>query len=768
MSTTALTPSARLPGLLKQVFGYDAFRPLQREIMEASLARVDAVAILPTGAGKSLCYQLPALVRDGLTVVVSPLIALMKDQVDQLHAAGVEATALNSSLDDREARKRLQALDAGRIKLLFVAPERLVLPDFLRSLQRWRVDALAVDEAHCISEWGHDFRPEYRRLVSVREVLPGVPVLALTATATPRVRADIVTQLRLVDPCVFVASFNRPNLTYRVKAKEKASAQVVEFVRARSTSEADSMGDAGIVYCQSRKGTESMAAALVAKGVAAAPYHAGLDAAMRARHQDAFLRDELRVMCATVAFGMGINKPNVRFVIHADLPKNIEGYYQETGRAGRDGLPAECLLLYSRGDVAKYIGFLAEMDDLDARRVARAQLDKMAAFADSARCRRVELLGYFGETWRDDRCDACDNCIDPRESYDATIDAQKFLSCVWRIAQKDGFGVGLQHVADMLAGADTEKIRRWSHHTLSTYGIGKDRPRAAWLSLGRQLLQSGHLLQSAGQFPTLEISELGFEALRSRNAILLVKSVVTVDDSDLIADSKSDGKSRGKRALKAGAIECDEALFDQLRAVRKSLADARGVPPYVVFSDVTLRHMARSYPATRDEFLSVPGIGERKYADFGSAFGDAIAQWLESHARAEFATDDAKSARLDAPARAKSTSLRKAKEPDALNETTMQTVTLFRAGHSIDEIARVRALATTTIEGHLSAAIESGESFAREDFMSAETAREIDDAFASDSSGGLRVIFDKLEGRVSYGLLRISLALEQSARNAAS
>ena len=321
MSTNMLTSSARLPALLKQVFGYDAFRPLQREIMEASLANMDAVAILPTGAGKSLCYQLPALVRDGLTVVVSPLIALMKDQVDQLHAAGVEATALNSSLDDREARKRLNALDAGRIKLLFVAPERLVLPDFLRSLQRWRVDALAVDEAHCISEWGHDFRPEYRRLVSVREVLPGVPVLALTATATPRVRADIVTQLKLIDPSVFVASFNRPNLTYRVKAKEKASAQVVEFVRARP----DSLDDAGIVYCQSRKGTESMAAALVAKGVAAAPYHAGLDPAMRARHQDAFLRDELRVMCATVAFGMGINKPNVRFVIHADLPKNIEG-----------------------------------------------------------------------------------------------------------------------------------------------------------------------------------------------------------------------------------------------------------------------------------------------------------------------------------------------------------------------------------------------------------------------------------------------------------
>jgi len=617
--------SAQLPRLLKQVWGYDQFRPLQREIMDASLAGRDVVAILPTGAGKSLCYQLPALVREGLTVVVSPLIALMKDQVDQLQAAGVAATALNSSLDDAEARRRLADLENGRTRLLFVAPERLVLPDFLARLARWNVRALAVDEAHCISEWGHDFRPEYRRLVTVREALPGIPTLAMTATATPRVRGDIVAQLRLADPEVFVASFNRPNLTYRVVAKDGAARQVVDFVKARGD-------DAGIVYCQSRRATEAMAEALSKARIPAAAYHAGLDASVRAANQDAFLRDEIRVVCATVAFGMGINKPNVRFVIHADLPKNIEGYYQETGRAGRDGLPGECMLLYSRGDVAKYIGFINEMEDEDARRVARAQLDRMAAFADSARCRRVELLGYFGETWEAGRCDACDNCIAPRESYDATLESQKFLSCVLRIAQKSGFGVGLQHVADVLAGADTEKIRRWYHDTLTTYGIGKDRPRTAWVSLGRQLVQSGHLAMGEGQFPTLELTELGLDALRQRTPILLVKPVVHPADHGPGARA---AKPSAKPDTKTGAIECDEALLARLKQVRKRIADERGVPPYIIFNDATLRAMAQSRPRTREEFLAVPGIGEKKYNDFAARFAPALADLPDDGAAAE-------------------------------------------------------------------------------------------------------------------------------------
>jgi ATP-dependent DNA helicase RecQ len=596
---------------LQRVFGYGSFRPLQREIIESSLAGRDTVAILPTGAGKSLCYQLPALLRDGLTVVASPLIALMKDQVDQLHALGVPATFINSTLELDEYRTRMAELDAGAHKLLFVAPERLVQGEFLSRLARWNTEVLAVDEAHCISEWGHDFRPEYRRLAEVRERLPSLGIIALTATATPRVREDIVRQLSLRDARVYLGSFNRENLVYRVIGKDGAGAQVVSFVRGRGD-------ESGIVYCQSRKGAEAMAAALSKAGVSAEPYHAGLDARARARTQERFLRDEIRVVCATIAFGMGINKPNVRFVIHADLPKNIEGYYQETGRAGRDGLPSECLLLYSRGDVAKYLGFFEEIESETERRVAREQLDRMAAFAETHRCRRVELLAYFGESWSESTepggCGGCDNCVTPRELYDATLDSQKFLSCVLRIVQRSGFGVGFQHVADVLAGADTEKIRRWGHDELTTYGIGKDKPRAHWVSLGRQLVQAGLLALDGGAFPTLALTDDGLDALRTRRTIELTKPVAP-PSRELV---------RKSAPRKAGDIACDEDLFESLRQLRKQLADERGVPPYVIFSDATLRHMAAQRPQTRDEFLSIPGIGEKKYADFGEIFAEAL------------------------------------------------------------------------------------------------------------------------------------------------
>jgi len=412
--------------LLKQYFGFTSFRPLQEEIIRDALAGKDVFALLPTGGGKSLCFQLPAMAREGLTVVVSPLIALMKDQVDGLQAGGVPATFLNSSLPAGESRARLRGLHAGQYRLLYAAPERLMLPGFLSDLQRWNVSLVAIDEAHCISEWGHDFRPEYRQLAGLRPLLPGVPMMALTATATGRVRQDIVALLQLRKPACYVASFNRPNLAYRVFAKQKPYEQVLQFVSARPR-------DSGIVYCQARKTAESVAERLNEDGVQAKPYHAGLTPAERTAHQELFLRDEVRVICATIAFGMGINKPNVRFVLHYDLPKNIEGYYQETGRAGRDGLPGECVLLFSPGDVVKQMGFIDEKPDPKEQQIARAQLQQMVHYAECSGCRRSELLAYFGETFGEDNCAGCDNCLSPRQTFDGTLAAQKLLSCVYRV-----------------------------------------------------------------------------------------------------------------------------------------------------------------------------------------------------------------------------------------------------------------------------------------------------------------------------------------------
>ena len=600
---------------LKTTFGYDAFRPLQRDIIEASLAGKDVFALLPTGGGKSLCFQLPALVRPGLTVVVSPLIALMKDQVDQLQAAGVAATFLNSSLGSAESRSRLAGLHRNEWRLLYVAPERLMLDNWQENLKAWNVAAIAIDEAHCVSEWGHDFRPEYRQIAKLRELLPEVPVMALTATATERVRIDIVKHLKLRDPQIYVASFNRPNLTYRVTPKDQPAKQIMEFVKRREH-------ESGIVYCATRATADRTAEALAGRGLPARAYHAGLDADERARNQELFLRDEVRIMCATIAFGMGINKPNVRWVIHYDLPKNIEGYYQETGRAGRDGLPGDCLLLFSAGDAAKQTHFIDEMTNEHERNVARAQLRKMSHYGESAGCRRAELLDYFGETFPLDNCGACDNCLEPRETYDGTLAAQKFLSCVYRIRQASRFGCGANHVIEVLTGADTDKIRRWGHDQLSTYGIGKELGRPQWASVGRELMRLGYLAQSEGEYPTLELTAEGVEVLRSRAPIQLTKAL------DL---------PKARRVVRReGEIACDEILFDRLRILRKQIADERKVPAYVIFGDATLRQMAREYPDQEGRMEGIFGMGEKKRAEFGSAFASAIATFLETNPRMTF------------------------------------------------------------------------------------------------------------------------------------
>jgi len=734
MPITSSSPLDDLPVLLKQVFGYDDFRPLQKDIMHATLGGHDAVAILPTGAGKSLCYQLPALVREGLTVVVSPLIALMKDQVDQLQAAGVAATFLNSSLQIGELRDREAELERGGYQLLYVAPERLLAGDFPVKLARWYVAAIAVDEAHCISERRHDFRPEYRQLATLRDRFPGIPFLALTATATPRVREDIITQLRLHQPRVFLSSFNRPNLSYRVIPKSKPVRQVWEFAAARPH-------DAGIVYCQSRKSTEALAAALRAEGLPAVAYHAGMDAADRSRNQDAFLRDEARVVCATVAFGMGINKSNVRWVIHADLPKNVEGYYQETGRAGRDGLPADCLLLYSRGDVVKQLEFLKEISDADARAIAKAQLDQMTEYAEDDGCRRSHLLGYFGEFWPHENCGGCDSCLTPRELYDATIPCRKFLSCVFRIRQHSGFNTGLQHVADVIAGGNTEKIRRWGHENLSTYGVGRDQTRADWVALGRQLLRLGFLQQSNDGLSIITLTHHGLAALKDNRDFQLTRQPAVVRESISSASVTA--------VAKAGEIPCDEDLFNELRTVRKQLADARDVPAYVVFSDVSLRHMARAYPTDDLGLLRIPGVGEKKLADFGHAMLDAITEWLSSHSKLDF-SDILPAA---APAR-------RMKAEGALNGTSLATLELYRTGATLEEIARERGLTLTTIESHLANAITGGEKLEAHAFYTPAEEAEMRAAFMGHEELTLKPVYDHLEGRISYGKLRIFQAFE--------
>ena len=717
-----------LAGALKKYFGYDEFRPLQEEIVTDALTGRDVFALMPTGGGKSLCFQLPALMRDGLTIVVSPLISLMKDQVDALQTSGIAATFLNSALNATQARRRLRGLHRSEYRLLYVAPERLMLEHFLENAKRWNTVQIAIDEAHCISEWGHDFRPEYRELAKLRTFFPRVPIMALTATATERVRKDIVQQLELRDARCYVASFNRPNLAYRVVPKSAPYEQVLTFIRGRPN-------ESGIVYCASRKSADSLAARLNEDGVSAKPYHAGLTAVERTKNQELFLRDDVRVITATIAFGMGINKPNVRFVVHHDLPKNIESYYQETGRAGRDGLPSECVLLFSASDVAKQMHFINEKRGSE-QRIAREQLRQMVHYAEARECRRATLLKYFGEEWPANSaaigghrpplqvsCDGCDNCLTPREIFDGTVPAQKFLSCVHRIHAKSGFGFGLNHVVEVLAGADTEAIRQRRHNELSTYGIGRELRRDAWQAIGRELLRLGLIECAPGKFATLKLTQTGVDALRQRTPITLTKQI------DVAA---STGKAR------AGAIECDERLFERLRVLRRKLADERNVPAYVIFSDVSLREMARAYPTTASEFRRVPGVGEQKLKDFAEPFLAGIAEYLATNPRQTF---------TDAHARPRRRS--------ALNDSESETLRRFRKGESVDEIARARGFVRSTIYGHLVTAIESGQAIERDPFFSAAQQIEIAAAFRQISDEKLTDVSALLGGKYNIGELRM-------------
>jgi len=706
-----------LIGTLKRHFGYDQFRPLQEEIIRDALAGRDVFVLMPTGGGKSLCFQLPALMRDGLTIVVSPLISLMKDQVDALQTSGISATYLNSTLDRDQAKTRWRGLHRGEYRMLYVAPERLMLETFLERALNWNIAQIAIDEAHCISEWGHDFRPEYRELKKLRDHFLDAPVMALTATATERVRADIVKQLQLRDPRCYVASFNRPNLTYRVVPKSGPYEQLLAFIRSRPT-------ESGIVYCASRKSTESLARNLNEDGVSAKPYHAGLTSAERTKNQESFLRDDVRVITATIAFGMGINKPNVRFVVHYDLSKNLESYYQETGRAGRDGLPSECILLFSASDVAKQIHFIDEKSESEAR-IARAQLQQMVHYAETRECRRARLLRYFGEDYSKPSCEGCDNCLTPRETFDGTIPAQKFLSCVHRICAKSGFGFGLNHVVDVLRGADTEAIRQRRHNELSTYGVGRELKRNAWQAIGRELLRLGLIECAPGRFATLSLTPAGLETLRERTPVTLTKHV---DVAEKAARSET------------GAIECDEALFERLRGLRRRLADDRDVPAYVIFSDVSLRQMARNYPTTESEFRRIPGVGEQKLKDFAEPFLSEINNYLATNPRHTFSDD----ADLPFPRRSRS-----------LNDSQAETLRRFQRGEKVEEIARARGFVHSTIYSHLLAAIECGKLVERERFFTPAQEKEIAAVFRQVPNGTLVDVSALLGGKYDIGLLRI-------------
>ena len=584
---------------LNDVFGYQSFRTYQEEIIAGLIQGQDAFVLMPTGGGKSLCYQIPALHRPGIAIVVSPLISLMKDQVDALQANGVRAACYNSSLGAIEARQVLAQLHAGQLDLLYVAPERLLSADFLERLRSFKIALFAIDEAHCVSQWGHDFRPEYTGLGKLRSYFPAVPMVALTATAEKQTRLDILHHLHLQNARQVVASFDRPNIRYTVIDKAKPYLQLSAFLD-------NHHNESGIVYCLSRKRVDEVAVKLRHDGLSAAAYHAGLPAAERKQVQEDFIRDDLQIVVATVAFGMGIDKPNVRFVVHYDLPKNLESYYQETGRAGRDGLPAEALLLFGYGDIAISRGLIEKGSNPEQKRIEIHKLNAMVAFAESGTCRRRALLGYFGETLGKD-CGNCDICLNPPERYDASEDARKALSCVYRVGQR--FGVG--HVIEVLRGAKTQRIHDLRHDQLSTYGIGRDQNQDHWSHLLRQLIHYGYLEQDIGNYSVLKLTEAARPLLRGETELTITKPRI-----------KPGRKKRPER--KIVGLEYDQELFNQLRILRKQIADDDGVPPYVVFGDASLAEMAATLPTDKDAFLQINGVGQAKLQRYGSQFIEEI------------------------------------------------------------------------------------------------------------------------------------------------
>jgi len=592
--------------VLRRVFGYDTFRDGQREIIDHLVGGHDALVLMPTGGGKSLCYQIPALVRDGAGVVVSPLISLMQDQVDALRNFGVRAGFLNSTQDLGARRLVEDAFLAGELDLLYVAPERLCGEPALRLLERGRISLFAIDEAHCVSQWGHDFRPDYLGLAVLRERFPGVPLIALTATATQATRAEIVSRLHLTQARQFVASFDRPNIQYRIAPKNDPRRQLLELLRTEHA------GDSGIVYCLARASVEQTAEFLAQNGLVALPYHAGLDARTRAENQARFLREDSVVMVATIAFGMGIDKPDVRFVAHLDLPKSVEGYYQETGRAGRDGLASTAWLSYGLQDVVQQRKLIDASGGDEAHRRRQSQhLDAMLALCEAVGCRRVQLLGYFGE--QSEPCGNCDTCLAPPEAWDGTIAAQKLLSAVYRLRSERRQRFGAGHVIDILLGKQTPKVTQHRHDTLTVFGIGTDLRDTEWRGIVRQLLAQG-LLAVEGDYGTLVLTDGSAQVLRKQRPVMLRRE-----------PERPAKAPRARKAVPATSMPADAAAaFERLRAWRAATAKEQGVPAYVIFHDATLREVAMTSPSSLADLSKVSGVGETKLARYGQQLLDAL------------------------------------------------------------------------------------------------------------------------------------------------
>lgn len=597
---------------LKKIFGYDAFRLHQQEIVDGLIRGEDAFVLMPTGGGKSLCYQLPALHRPGVGIVVSPLISLMKDQVDSLKAYGVKAAFYNSSLSGTEARKVLARLHGGKLDLIYIAPERLMSREFLERLNDIPIALFAIDEAHCISQWGHDFRPEYRQLGRLRGLFPEIPLIALTATAEAHTRRDILERLGLRQARSYISGFDRPNIRYTVLEKRKPFAQLTTFLQPRYKG-------AGIVYCLSRQRVEKVAGALTEAGFQAAPYHAGLPAGARKQVQEDFLRDDIRIIVATVAFGMGIDKSNIRWVVHYDIPKNIESYYQETGRAGRDGLPAEALLLFGYGDISLARGLIENSKNPERRRIELHKLNAMVGYAEALSCRRRILLGYFGESLAED-CGNCDICLNPPRLVDVTEDSRKALSCVYRVGQRFGMG----HVIDVLRGSQKERVLELHHDRLSTYGIGRNRSQEYWGSLLHHLVHNGFLEQDVGNYSVLKLTDAARPLLRGEQTLSMAEPRVKTETASLTHRRKGGQKARDEYP------DDSAALFERLRTLRKELADMAGVPPYIIFSDASLAQMAAFLPADPEAFQQIHGVGAHKTARYGPDFLEEIRRFIDS------------------------------------------------------------------------------------------------------------------------------------------